>query len=82
MLGQTLPQRRWRSGDLIDRSDNRGLLGGRFAWFELTCVTSACTPNVPEDVVLPLPLAGDGAATMVVLPLPLAGDGAVTMVAL
>src|SRR5271157_1274821 len=23
------------------------------AWVELTCVTSACTPNVPEDVVLP-----------------------------
>src|SRR5271157_1708513 len=22
------------------------------AWVELTCVTSACTPNVPEDVVL------------------------------
>src|SRR5271157_4998684 len=23
------------------------------AWVELTCVTSACNPKVPEDVVLP-----------------------------
>ena len=47
------------------------------AWVELACVTSACTPNVPEDVVLPASAVLESPAILdapLLLPVPLVDD--------